>query len=212
MEDWHRWLAVGAASRATARLELAQHHRRLVRVAAGRDKMAGSPVPERGGQRQESQRRKAGEPGGEAPVRRFDGLNRLWTQASAQTPGWQSISIRSSSLRAPVTFQIDSGAGRPDLRSQLTLDRRTGEVVKVEPFSSQTPGRQLRSWIRFTHTAEDGGVFGETLAMPATAGGAVLVFTGLLLAVRRFAAAMKRRQVVRATASSSMESLASSTR
>ena len=35
---------------------------------------------------------------------------------------------------APVTFNIDRGnGGQPQLRSQLTLNRTTGEVVRWEP-------------------------------------------------------------------------------
>lgn len=277
-EDWHRWLAAGTESRATARLMTGsanfiflgivcsglflwlprqwnwKHIRPALWFRRGLKgkarnwnwhntigvwcfvplaaitltgvvmsfpwandlvyRMMGSQVPDRAGQRQEAPRREGGRSAGAVRAPRFDGLNDLWNKAAAQTPGWQSISMRlSPSAKAPVTFQIDSGAGRPDLRSQLTLDRRTAEVVKFEPFASQSPGRRLRSWIRFTHTGEDGGVPGETIAMLATAGGAVLVFTGLSLALRRLAAAVKRREDSQsASRSSSVESLASSAR
>ena len=113
------------------------------------------------------------------------GLNALWTGAEQQVPGWRTISVRTLG-RGPVAFTIDTGdGGRPDLRSQLTLDRRTAAIIRWEPFSSYNSGRQLRSWFRFLHTGEAGGLAGETIASIATTGGAVLVWTGISLAIRR---------------------------
>src|SRR6266404_5946802 len=93
-----------------------------------------------------------------------------------------------------LTFSIDRGnGGRPDLRSQLTLDRATGEIVRWEAFSSYNSGRRLRAWARFTHTGEAGGLLGQTIAVMASAGAALLVVTGLSLGVRRFLAWKGRR-------------------
>src|SRR6185503_6741603 len=90
---------------------------------------------------------------------------------------------------APLTFNIDSGTGgQPQKRAQLVLDRSTGNVVRWEPFSSYTRGRQLRSILRFAHTGEVVGIIGQTIAGLVSAGGAMLVFTGLALAIRRFLA------------------------
>jgi uncharacterized iron-regulated membrane protein len=127
-----------------------------------------------------------------------DGLDALWARAEQQVSGWQSINLRlPTSLSAPVVFAIDRGnGGQPQLRSQLTFDRKTGSVTKWEPFASQTLGRRIRSISRFTHTGEAFGVTGQTIAMIASAGGAVLVYTGLALALRRFVAWRKR---IRAT-------------
>ena len=87
------------------------------------------------------------------------------------------------SARAPVVFAIDQGdGGQPQLRSTLTLDRATGAVVSYEAFENQSLGRRLRSILRFAHTGEVLGIPGQTIAGLATAGGAVLVWTGLALA------------------------------
>jgi uncharacterized iron-regulated membrane protein len=117
----------------------------------------------------------------------LDGLDRLWSRAEREFPGWQSLSARlSDSPRAPVTFTISRGdRGRPDLRAQLTLNRRSGEVVRWETFVSQSPGRRLRSWIRWAHTGEAAGFLGQTLAGLASANAAVLVWTGWAMAWRR---------------------------
>ena len=64
--------------------------------------------------------------------------------------------------RRHFTFNIDRGnGGQPQKRGQLVLDRATGEVVRWEPFSSNTRGRQLRSILRFAHTGEVVGLAGH---------------------------------------------------
>lgn len=67
----------------------------------------------------------------------------------------------------------------------LTLDPVTAEVIRWEPFAAQNLGRRLRAWVRPIHTGEAGGLAGQAVAAGASAGGAVLVYTGLALAWRR---------------------------
>jgi uncharacterized iron-regulated membrane protein len=135
---------------------------------------------------------------------RFDELEKLFTRAGQQVPDFMTISLRLPSPPAnTLSFSIDRGnGGRPDLRSQLTLDRATGEIVRWEAFSGYNRGRQLRAWARFTHTGEAGGLLGQTIAVIASAGASLLVFTGLSLGVRRFFAWRGRRVKVLATAGS----------
>ncbi len=125
-------------------------------------------------------------------------IDHLWVIAEQRVPDWKTINARfETSPSAPVTFSIArSHPGRPDLRSQLALNPETGEVVRWEPFASFNLGRQLRSWSRFAHTGEAGGVVGQTIAAIASAGGAVLVWTGFALAWRRFRARKRRGQAI----------------
>lgn len=130
-------------------------------------------------------------PGGDRERREpveLGGLDQLWLQAEQRVAGWKSISLRlPSSPEAPVTFTIlRGGRGRPDLRAQLSLDRASGEVVTWQPYASQSAGRKARAWMRWLHTGEVGGLLGQTLAGLASAGAAVLVWTGAALAWRRF--------------------------
>jgi outer membrane receptor for monomeric catechols len=76
----------------------------------------------------------------------------------------------------------------PAPRSQLVLDPDpvTAEVVRWEPFAGQNMGRRLWAWVRQLHTGEAGGLPGQAIAFVASAGGAVLVWTGIALAWRRF--------------------------
>jgi uncharacterized iron-regulated membrane protein len=125
-----------------------------------------------------------------------DRLDRLWARAAQQVPDWRSINLRlSTSAEAPAVFAIDRGnGGQPQLRSTLTLDAASGEVVRWEPFESQSTGRRLRSWTRFTHTGEYYGLLGQTIAGLVSAGGALLVYTGLCLAFRRLFGWNSRRR------------------
>ncbi|HEY2819862.1 MAG TPA: PepSY-associated TM helix domain-containing protein [Candidatus Acidoferrum sp.] len=126
----------------------------------------------------------------------WSGLDTASHRAEARVPEWRTITVRlGSPSDANVAFAIDSGyGGRPDKRSQLTLNRKTGAEVRWEPFSNYNSGRQLRAWIRFTHTGEAGGLLGQSIASIAAAGGALLAFTGLSLAIRRLFAALARRK------------------
>jgi len=93
-----------------------------------------------------------------------------------------------------VTFAVDkSFGGRPQMRSTLVFDKTTGEIVRSQTFNDQTAGERARSWMRFVHTGEFYGVAGQTIAGIASAAGAMLVFTGLALAVRRLLAWNARR-------------------
>ena len=132
----------------------------------------------------------------------FDNLNQAWTRAEQFSSGWQSLSLRlPAAADAPLAFTIDHGmGGEPHKRATLTIDRKSGEVVKWEGFSSFTAGRRLRSILRFTHTGEVLGFTGQTIAGIVSFGGAVLVWTGLALAWRRLRAWRVRRANVPATA------------
>ena len=125
------------------------------------------------------------------------GLDTTSHLAEARVPDWRTITVRFASPSDPnVSFSIDSGSGgRPDKRSQLTFNRKTGAEIRWEPFSSYNSGRKLRAWIRFTHTGEAGGFLGQSIASIAAAGGALLVWTGLSLAIRRLVASLSRRRL-----------------
>ena len=124
----------------------------------------------------------------QAPAPTPTNLNAAWQRAERQVNDWLSISLTlPANASAPLVFNVDRGnGGQPQKRGQLVLDSATGEVVRWEPFESNTRGRQLRSILRFAHTGEVVGVAGQTIAGLASIGGAFLVCTGLTMAVRRF--------------------------
>ena len=132
----------------------------------------------------------------------FGGLDALLAKAETQVEGWRTITLQlPQKPDAPVTFAIDRGnGGQPQLRAQLTLDRGTGEVVRWEPYANNSLGRRMRSWLRFAHTGEVYGLIGQTIAALASLGGALLVYTGLSLALRRLFAWLARRRALTAAA------------
>ena len=125
----------------------------------------------------------------------FAGLDAAWQAAEARVPAWRTISTRlAGPADAPFTLTIDEGyGGQPQKRGTLSVDRATGAVRAWETFDALSPGRRARSWLRFAHTGEYYGLAGQTIAGLVSAGGAVLVYTGLALAWRRLVAWMRRR-------------------
>jgi uncharacterized iron-regulated membrane protein len=128
-------------------------------------------------------------------------MDAAWKLAESKNPAWKAITLRMPvSNRAPWLFTIDEGyPGQPQLRGTLTVDRETGEAARWETFDSLDPGRRFRTWLRFVHTGEYYGLIGQTIAGIASAGGAVLVFTGLALAWRRFRAWRGRKLRIQET-------------
>ncbi len=196
--------------RPRARLQLAQRDRHLVRARAPdpdahrrdhvlpvgqqsplhahRQRAAAAPAGPAAGRAGRPRGPAAPAPGRGRDRPRGRGLDALWARAERQVPGWVAINARLPQRPdGPVTFFIQEPVGwHPTPRSQLVLDPVTAEVVKWEPFAGQNMGRRLRAWVRPLHTGEAGGIAGQTIAFLASAGGAVLVWTGIALAWRRF--------------------------
>jgi uncharacterized iron-regulated membrane protein len=123
------------------------------------------------------------------------GLDALVALGAAKVPEWRSVQVELPQGAARnVNVTVDAGTGgQPQRRGRLVVDRRSGSAVRWEPFSSQTPGRRARSFLRFAHTGEVWGVVGQTIAGLASLGGVVLVWTGLALALRRLVRWLARR-------------------
>ena len=120
-------------------------------------------------------------------------LNAIWQLAESQSPGWKSISLRLP-LTKDATFTIDEGKSWNIFgRSNLTVDAETATVSKWEPYAERNSAQQIRSWMRFTHTGESFGFIGQLIGFIACIGGAVLVYTGFALAVRRLSTWRRRR-------------------
>ena len=122
-----------------------------------------------------------------------NGLSAAWSRAQAQVPAWRTMSVRLSADSRPLTLTVDEGyGGQPQKRETLTIDRATSDIAKAETFADLSAGRRARSWLRFAHTGEFYGLAGQTIAGVVSAGGVVLVYTGLALACRRFMSWIRR--------------------
>jgi uncharacterized iron-regulated membrane protein len=117
-------------------------------------------------------------------------LASMFTTAEQQVPQWRTMIIRLPPRPGgPVAFSMsDRTYWNSFARSTLTLDGATGATVRWEPYADSSRGQKVRGWMRFAHTGELGGLPGEAVAGLASAGGALLVWTGVALALRRFAA------------------------
>ena len=122
-----------------------------------------------------------------------ENIGALWSRAEAQAPGWKSIALRLP-IGEMAVFTIDEGKYLNKFgRSTLTLNAANAETMKWESYGEQNAGRQLRSWMRFTHTGESFGIVGQIVAFIACLGGSLLVWTGLSLALRRFRGWLAKR-------------------
>jgi uncharacterized iron-regulated membrane protein len=135
----------------------------------------------------------------------LESIDAGYAEAVRRVPEWRSMSIRIPHGPQPsITYAVDEGyGGQPHLRGTLSVARVSGAVERWETFSDQSRGRRLRSWLRFAHTGEYYGLAGQTIAGLVSAGGTVLVWTGIALACRRFIAWVGRRR--RAAAGSQSE-------
>lgn len=131
-------------------------------------------------------------------------MDSLLLKAAEAFPQWNTLSINlpaeASALR---TVSVDEGnGGQPQKRHSVSLNAYSGDVVALAPFSSQSAGRQARSWVRFLHTGEALGLIGQTIAGLASFAGVLMVWTGLALAWRRFVAWQRRIRKARAAQAS----------
>ncbi len=148
--------------------------------------LTGNEVPKQQSQPQNPQ--------GEQPSVLPENLNEIWTKAENHVSGWKSISLRLPIANDSAAFTIDEGIyWNVFARSTLTIDTKTAEIAKWETYGEQNSARQIRSWFRFTHTGETGGFIGQFIGFLACIGGAVLVWTGISLSLRRFSHWRKRK-------------------
>ena len=141
--------------------------------------LTGNEVPQQ-------QQQQQNQPNEQTPVLP-ENISAIWAKAESHSPTWKTISLRLPIAKDAAVFTIDEGIYWNIFgRSTLTIDTRTAEVAKWETYGEQNSARQIRSWFRFTHTGETGGFVGQLIGFFACIGGAILVWTGISLGIRRF--------------------------
>ncbi|MFC7338327.1 PepSY-associated TM helix domain-containing protein [Haloferula chungangensis] len=132
-----------------------------------------------------------GKPGGgkgapEAPPTFPAGLDQAIKVATAAAPDWQQLQF-SFPQKSDLTIYISGGhRGRPDLRQEMSIDLKSGEITDTRNFEGLSPGRRARSWARWLHTGEALGWVGQTISALAASATLVLIYTGFALSFRRF--------------------------
>jgi uncharacterized iron-regulated membrane protein len=113
-------------------------------------------------------------------------------KVQALYPQWKTIqfSLDSSTQSVPTkgkVYNIDKGnGGEPQKRTKVLLNTLTGEMEQEQNFEQLSTYSKLRSYIRFTHTGEAFGLFGQTIAGLASLLACLLVYTGIMLSWRRW--------------------------
>lgn len=129
-------------------------------------------------------------------------LDLLFARARAEMPNAESCTLRLNALPRAATVAVvvrEPGAWPRTANTTLTLDAKTGALVRRESFDDLTAGRRARTWTRFLHTGEALGLVGQLVAGLACLGGCVLVYTGFALAWRRFFPAKRAAAATAAT-------------
>jgi uncharacterized iron-regulated membrane protein len=122
-------------------------------------------------------------------------LDAVVARAQSRMLDWRILTVTlPKAADTTFTVAVDRGTGgEPQKRATIVMARATGTELSWKPFAANTPGRRLRSVLRFAHTGEVLGLAGQTVAMLVSLGGAVLVWTGLALSARRLQAWRARR-------------------
>lgn len=103
-------------------------------------------------------------------------------------PQWQRIQF--SLDNAPTSskiYRVDMGnGGEPQKRISILIDASTGAMIQQQRFEQLSTYSKLRSYIRFLHTGEVFGPFGQTIAGLASLFACLLVYTGAMLSWKRW--------------------------
>lgn len=132
----------------------------------------------------------------------LEGVDPAVRAALAYEPEWRTLLLQiPGRADGPIALTLDrSIGGQPQHQIRLENERSTGAVLRATTLADDTPGRRARSILRFAHTGEVLGFFGQTLAGLVTAGSILLVWTGLALSLRRLRSwAGRRKEGRRAT-------------
>jgi uncharacterized iron-regulated membrane protein len=124
-------------------------------------------------------------------------LDALVPAAMSKVDDWRSLTVTiPDEADTPVQMRIyRGGLGEPQKRYTVRYDAGTGEEIGWEAFADQSRGRRFRTFLRFAHTGEYFGVWGQTVAGFASLAGVLLVWSGLALAWRRLVVQPLRRRL-----------------
>ena len=114
-------------------------------------------------------------------------LGAVLTTAERWAPGWRTLILNlPPAADGAVRVEVRTGRrGQPHKTAWLTVDAATGAVQDWESFADELPRRRARLFLRYAHTGEYWGLGGQWLAGLFSLAAALMVWTGLSLAVRR---------------------------
>jgi len=114
-------------------------------------------------------------------------LRAVLATAEGWAPEWRTVILN---LPRPadreVRVEVQGGrAGQPHRTGFLTVDAASGAARSWESFADDSPARRAQQFLRYAHTGEYWGLGGQLLAGLFSLAAALMVWTGLSLAVRR---------------------------
>jgi uncharacterized iron-regulated membrane protein len=120
--------------------------------------------------------------------------------ATSRMPEWKALTLTLPNTGLPILVGVIDRAdsGRPQDRASIRLDARTGRLLAYEVYEELNRERTVRTFFRYAHTGEILGLAGQTIAGLVSAASVLMVWTGLSLAWRRFAAWRQRSSARRA--------------
>ncbi len=131
-----------------------------------------------------------------APRARPVPLDAVLARAEKEVPGWLQVGIRTGGGRPapsetagppPITVTLREASPWPrTATTSLTVHPSTGDLLSRTAFQDLSPGRRIRTWMRFLHTGQALGAWGQLVAGLACVGALLLVYTGVALSCRRF--------------------------
>jgi len=119
--------------------------------------------------------------------------------AEARAPGWRTLTLNvPRPTDSEVRVEVQRGrAGQPQRAGILTVDAATGAALEWESFADDTPSRRAQQFLRYAHTGEYWGLAGQLLAGLFSLAAALMVWTGLSLAIRRLRRFLRFRRALR---------------
>ena len=119
--------------------------------------------------------------------------------AEAWAPGWRTLTLNlPRPTDSELRVEVQAGrAGQPQRVGILTLDAATGTVRAWKSFADDSPGRRAQQFLRYAHTGEYWGLGGQLLAGLFSLAAALMVWTGLSLAIRRLRRFVRFRRALR---------------
>ena len=126
-------------------------------------------------------------------------LGAVLAAAEGWSPGWRSLILNlPPTADGEVRVEVRTGrAGQPHKTGRLTVDAATGAVRRWESFADDPPARRARQFLRYAHTGEYWGLGGQLLAGLFSLAAALMVWTGLSLALRRARRFVRSRWTLR---------------
>ena len=113
-------------------------------------------------------------------------MESYFTAIAADQPAWTSISLRlgKDGVQSAAVKQPTDWPRTASTTIRVNPDDRS--IIERTTFADMSTGRQARSWIRFLHTGQSLGWWGQLIGALGCIAGCILVYTGFALSWRRF--------------------------